>query len=304
MPTLQSAFDDFMLALRADGLSRATVDWYRWTVGAFIAAHDGETRLVSEITVSDCRRYIVTIRGQGYAEDTVAAHIRGLHRFWKFAASEYRLADPMQTIRYPQPRQPQPKAADMGDIIAMFAHAGEGGYGVRNRAILAFLLDTGCRAAGLVRLRLSDLDLGDRRAIITEKGSRTRAVTFTEVTAELLRQWLEIREKEVKEVFYNLDTLEALTRNGLYQALRRMARRAGITGRFNPHSFRHAFAREYIKAGGDIVTLSMLMGHRETSTTARHYLIFSNREVIEAHEKYSPAKLLPGAGEDKETTNE
>lgn len=298
MPTLDSAFNDFILALRADGLSRSTIEWYRWTVGAFIAAHDGETHLVSDVTSHDCRVYIVGIRGQGYAEDTVSAHIRGLHRFWKWAANEYSVADPMRTIRYPQPRQPQPKAADMADILAMFAHAGEGAYGVRNRAILAFLLDTGCRAAGLVRLRAVDLDLGDRRAIITEKGSKTRAVTFTEVTAELLRQWFEIREKEVKEVFYNLDTLEPLTRNGLYQALRRMARRAGIKGRFNPHSFRHAFAREYIKAGGDIVTLSMLMGHRETSTTARHYLIFSNREVIEAHEKYSPARrLLPRAEE-------
>lgn len=38
MPTLQSAFDDFMLALRADGLSRATVDWYRWTVGDLLHA--------------------------------------------------------------------------------------------------------------------------------------------------------------------------------------------------------------------------------------------------------------------------
>ena len=297
MPTLASAFADFILALRADGLSRSTIEWYRWTVSAFIRSHDGETRLVREVSANDCRRYIVAIRGQGYAEDTVSAHIRGLHRFWKWVASEYSVTDPMRTIRYPQPRQSQPKAADIADIIAMFAHAGERAYGVRNRAILAFLLDTGCRAAGLVRLRAVDLDLGDRRAIVTEKGSKTRAVTFTEVTSELLRQWMEIREKEVKEVFYNLDTLEPLTRNGLYQALRRMARRAGITGRFNPHSFRHAFAREYIKAGGDIVTLSLLMGHRETSTTARHYLIFSNREVIEAHEKYSPARLLPGAEE-------
>ncbi len=179
MPTLDSAFNDFILALRADGLSRSTIEWYRWTVGAFIAAHDGETHLVSDVTSHDCRVYIVGIRGQGYAEDTVSAHIRGLHRFWKWAANEYSVADPMRTIRYPQPRQPQPKAADMADILAMFAHAGEGAYGVRNRAILAFLLDTGCRAAGLVRLRAVDLDLGDRRAIITEKGSKTRAVTFS-----------------------------------------------------------------------------------------------------------------------------
>lgn len=162
MPTLDSAFNDFILALRADGLSRSTIEWYRWTVGAFIAAHDGETHLVSDVTSHDCRVYIVGIRGQGYAEDTVSAHIRGLHRFWKWAANEYSVADPMRTIRYPQPRQPQPKAADMADILAMFAHAGEGAYGVRNRAILAFLLDTGCRAAGLVRLRAVD---GERRAV-------------------------------------------------------------------------------------------------------------------------------------------
>ncbi len=103
----------------------------------------------------------------------------------------------------------------------------------------------------------------------------------------------------VEVVFYNLETLQPLTRNGLYQVLRRMARRAGVKGRFNPHSLRHTFAREYIRAGGDLATLSKLLGHRDVSTTVSHYAVFTDREIAEKHEKYSPARKLRQCDDDQ-----
>jgi len=44
------------------------------------------------------------------------------------------------------------------------------------------------------------------------------------------------------------------------QILRRLARRAGVVGRVNPHAFRHASARESLLNGGDIGALSQILG--------------------------------------------
>lgn len=63
-----------------------------------------------------------------------------------------------------------------------------------------------------------------------------------------------------------------------------------MTGRTNPHSFRHGFAREWLKAGGDMATLAAIMGHSEPATTLRNYAIFTLDEAIEKHRQYSPMR--------------
>ena len=155
----------------------------------------------------------------------------------------------------------------------MLEMAGIGDMGIRNQAIILFLLDTGCRAGGICGPRIREIDLNERRALVTEKGNKTRAMTFTTLTAKALREWILVR-KPAQTLFYDIMTLEPLTHSGLLQLLRRIAHRAGVQDRFNPHSFRHLFAEEYILAGGDLATLSRLLGQRNVSTTVAHYTIF------------------------------
>lgn len=113
----------------------------------------------------------------------------------------------------------------------------------RDRAILAFLLDTGCRAGGVVALKIADVDLVEKRAFVTEKGDKTRVVIFTSFTADCLRAWLEERQSGAP-TFFHSRTLEPLTPSGLYQVLRRLGQQARVKGRF------HTFAREYLRNNG------------------------------------------------------
>lgn len=288
MTTIQHAIDEFILASRADGIKSSTLKWYTSLLGAFEQKFSGSLK---SITTHDLREYFVSLRNQGYAPDTVSAHIRALHKFWGWCAVEYDQPNPMKRIRYPQKPQAKPKAATLEDVKRMFEVAGEGAMGARNRAILAFMLDTGVRAGGLCGLRVVDVDLAQKTAVVTEKGDKRRVLVFTQFTADLLREWMEIRQP-APHLFYDLDTLNPLKPNGLYQLTRRLGRRAGVQGKFNPHSFRHLFALEYIKSGGDLATLSKLLGHRDLSTTAGHYLAFTDNELREKHEKHSPVKQL------------
>jgi integrase/recombinase XerD len=296
MTSLDSAIAEFHRANEADNLSRKTLDWYRYILGAFAIAQEGKA--LAEITPSMVRSYVVGLRVKYPNENTVSDHIRGLHRFWKWSAREYKLENPMTNIKYPKKAAPEPKAATEDDVKRMYAAAGEGEMGARNRAILMLLLDTGCRAAGLCTLKMSDIEMDEGRALVTEKFNKTRWVIFTEATGQALRQWFRYRQPVVW-VFYDLDTLKPLKSNGLYQLLRRLARRGGVEGKFNPHSFRHLFAKHYVQSGGDLATLSRLLGHRDVSTTVSHYTIFTREELRQKHEKHSPVTMLPKIDSDE-----
>ena len=290
MPFIPIAVNEFILSCEAEGLADTTIRWYRSILNTFQAFRLPNS--VEEVTAHDIRLFLSHLREQDYKPDTVNDYTRALHRFWKWAAAEYEFKNPMSNIRYPQPpKAKEPKTASMEDIIAMF-EAAEGGMAIaRDRAILAFALDTGARAEGICKALISDLDMDQRSILVTEKGRKTRAVVFTKVTAALLSDWIAAR-RPVPHLFYNLDTFDPLTRSGLLQLFKRLGRRAGVKGRVNPHSFRHTFGKEYVKAGGDIFTLARIMGHSDVNTTAQHYAVFNSEEVAASHEKYSPIHQL------------
>ena len=75
--------------------------------------------------------------------------------------------------------------------------------------------------------------------------------------------------------------------------LRRHATSAGVTGRVNPHAFRHAFAREYILNGGDLASVSGMLGHSRIAVTKQFYAVFQAEELRAKHEVFSPVSHLP-----------
>ncbi len=313
--TIIEAVELFLDAKLADGVAETTEAWYRGRLER-LAVYLGEREL-ADVSTQDLRLFIVSLRRPQtlYADHpyrqategelspaTRQGYVRVIRQFFTWLVAEGSLRDnPTRHIKLPRLPKHQPRASSATTLGALLrATEGDEPGQKRDRALLLFLADTGCRVGGAVGLTLEDLDLAGGVAMVTEKGDKTRAVMFTPATAEALRAYLQARPVISRWVFPSLKTGERLHRTSINHILYRLrARAGGVVGRCNPHSFRHAFAREYILNGGDLATLADILGHADVSVTKQFYSTFEFAELQDKHRRYSPVAQLDLAGHGK-----
>jgi site-specific recombinase XerD len=290
---VEQAVDVFLTALRADGVKPETVTWYRHRLSRFVAMFGG--RDLRKLTIDDVRAYLVQMRGLEFAPYTYFTLVRAVRRLFKWLKDEDHIGGKLHTqIKLPKLPQPLPKAIEMSEVVALLDQCNGTLAGVRDRAVILFLFDTGCRVGGLCGLRMGELDLEHRSARLLEKGERARTVLFGAPTRKALGEWLKKRPFPKSEfVFTSMREERPVSGNTVIQMLRRHAKCAGVTGRVNPHAFRHAFAREYILNGGDLASVSDMLGHSQIAVTKQFYAVFQAEELREKHEAFSPVSHLP-----------
>lgn len=283
MATLREAYSEFVVSCQASGLAASTIAHYGWSLEPMLQAFGDELPL-HQVDRPKMRRYVVELRSR-VKPSSVRSYLIALSRFWNWCSDEFGVMNPMTGIKQPRQRL-TPKPADPAAFVAVFLAAGDSRMPERNRAMLAMLADTGVRRSGLVSIRLADVDRVHRRTWISEKSGAARRVYWTHYTQALLDCWWSVHPGG-DYLFCDVAGRQ-LKPNGVYQLLKRLKERAGVSGRVNPHSFRHAFAREYLMHGGDVVTLARLLGHKDVNLTAAYYAIFTEDELGRLQEARSP----------------
>ena len=73
--------------------------------------------------------------------------------------------------------------------------------------------------------------------------------------------------------------------------IRKYAQRIGLKN-IHPHCFRNNFAKRFLMNGGDIYTLSRLLGHSSVIVTERAYLDVDTDDLHSLYPKYSPMENM------------
>jgi site-specific recombinase XerD len=96
----------------------------------------------------------------------------------------------------------------------------------------------------------------------------------------------------VRSVFTSV-TGRPLTPWGVDQVLQRVKEAAGITDvTVTAHKFRHTFARTWLERGGEVYSLSRLMGHSSVKVTEIYLEDFQGRQARLQHTRFSPVGRL------------
>lgn len=197
---------------------------------------------------------------------TINSHIKHMRAFFNWCVGRgYIAINPAGHIKTTRlKKSPVSKAIDPHDLHKLIQAATH----PRDHALLLFLRDTGCRAGEVVNLKWADVNLAQYDARVVGK-TGLGVVDFSAECAKDLDLW-QGKCPSKHYVFVSLDApYHPLTVAGLYQVLRRLARGANVTGRFNPHSIRHRVATVYAQ-NVDLETARQKLRHADVSTTAQY----------------------------------
>jgi integrase/recombinase XerD len=126
---------------------------------------------------------------------------------------------------------------------------------------------------------LTDLDLESGTVIVTGKGDKQRLIPLGSHAKVAIEWYLPIRlellnETERSDVLFVNARGTSLTRQGMWDIVKRNGRRAGIeNGELSPHVLRHSAATHMVEGGADLRTVQEMLGHASISTTQVYTLV-------------------------------
>ncbi|WP_051179994.1 tyrosine-type recombinase/integrase [Selenomonas ruminantium] len=156
---------------------------------------------------------------------------------------------------------------------------------IRTRAMLEFLLSTGCRVTEMSQLNRSQIDFDKGEVIVFGKGSKERVCYLNEVARLYMKKYLETRDDDNPALF--VDSQKPHNRLGISRIevkIRELGREAGVMN-VHPHRFRRTTASWASRKGMKVELIQKMLGHTSINTTMI-YTAVAQEDVKAAHEKY------------------
>jgi site-specific recombinase XerD len=188
-------------------------------------------------------------------------------------------------VPWPDGSTAERKSATPEQLARLMLSASDSRYPLRNQAIIAFFIGTGCRLGEVAALKVADLELmADGAGTATVTGKRTkanrsgvRAVAFDAATGRYLVKYLDAQGLTAGPLWQN-ERGGKLKAPALYSMFKRCVKRAGLAENIKGcHDLRRAFAtilgwqHPGSPAWADMIRRQL--GHKHYAQTAAYTLI-------------------------------
>lgn len=165
----------------------------------------------------------------------------------------------------------------------------------RDYVVAQLIFDTGMRLGETLAIEETDIDFIRRtillRADIT-KGKKDRYVFFSEEMSKVLRRWIHYKDRYRQSPYvFCTNKGKALKVNNYETNFKKYGERVGLSD-IHPHMLRNNFAKRFLMQGGDIYTLSRILGHYSVKVTEEAYLDLDENDLRINYQRYSPLANL------------
>jgi site-specific recombinase XerD len=291
---LEQWINAFLIDRKAQSLSKTTLYFYHMKMLLLKKfTRQEHITTIAELTPDALRRYLLWLEETDHNPGGVNACYRVLKTFLLWYEDEYEpegWKNPIRKIKAPKLSKEALAPIELEEVTAMVEACPDDYLGIRDKALILLLLDTGARASEVCSMDRTDFDDAHGNILIRHgKGGKTRTVYLGKRARKALRTHLRSRNDQEPALLANHER-ERLSYHALEQAIERAARRANVK-RATPHMFRRAFALNCLRAGMDVYSLKELMGHEDLQVLER-YLKLTKGDVEAAHRQFAPVDRM------------
>lgn len=268
----------FLDAKAVEGRSAQTIKQYGYVLENM---RRGVGAPLSKVTVHHLRSFFMRERERGVSMRTLEGYRYVLQSFygwlWREEIIPKNPTINLQPIRHPKVIR---KPFSQVEIEQMK----EAARTTRDKAIICFLLATGCRISEMCKLNTLDIDFQARAVTVLGKGNKQRRVYLDDVSILYLHRYFREREDSSEALFVGKGS-SRLTPDGVRYMLKQIEKQTGIEN-VHPHRFRRTLATSLISHGMAVQEVAAVLGHDKLDTTMQ-YVYIDQRAVENAYRKYA-----------------
>lgn len=261
-------FDAFLSAKRVEGKSEGTIARYDYIVKKLLKY----TKIpIDKITVYHIRQYFSAEKSRGVQDSTLDGERSIFSSLFNWLYKEGLIErNPCLNLSKIKHKKVVRKPLSNVELTQLQENC----FNQRDSAIMRFMLATGCRISEVCSLNRNSINLEKREGVVLGKGNKERIIYFDDVTALLLRRYLDSRKDNLEPLF--LSRINTRLKPGsIRRNLSKLAHLAGVE-KVHPHRFRKTMATNLIDHGMSIQEVAHLLGHEKLDTTMSYVYIEEN----------------------------
>lgn len=276
--TSSDMLEAFLSAKELEGRSEKTIERYKYIITKLLLFTKCS---IKNLTVYHLRKYLIELKARGCADVTLEGIREVFSSFFNWLQKEKLITDnPCANLAPIKCMKKQKLPFSSVDIEKLKEKC----TCSRDKAIICFLLSTGCRISEVTQLNKSDIDFQKKQCKVLGKGNKERIVYIDDVTILLLNRYFSERKDQSEALFVGKGT-SRMTPAGIRYMLRNLAEDANVEN-VHPHRFRRTLATNLIYRGMPIQEVAKILGHEKLDTTMK-YVYLDNNTLKFSYNKFS-----------------
>ncbi len=208
-------------------------------------------------------------QGEKLSSSSLSRQFSVVRSFYAFLLERGAVSEnPMDGLRAADFVKKESEILDRDEFERLISCPIPGFRGIRDRAMLMLLCETGLRVTELMKL---DCDDFRGETILCGEGRRRRTIPVSASLRDAMAKYLTVRklyqtqEKEGNPLFVTVRGVR-MTRQGFWKNLKDRAVYSGIDKQISPHTLRRSLARHWMEDGREREEISELLGNADPAS--------------------------------------